>query len=199
MALPVSPSRAALALIGLGGALSGCEALPTLFEHSGAGEIVATGLRGTYFNDAALGEPRTQQIDQAVDFNWGEAPAFSARWMGELVPRSDEVHWLMLAFSGRVAAVGRRNALPRRVERRLDASAGGAGAADRRSRRGALKLEYAHESGTAQLSLAWEAGALPREVISGLSLRPQRQGGGLRAEYLQHGLRARGGDVRAER
>lgn len=185
------------------GVAAGCEGLPARLDPHGARAVVSTGLAVTYFRDAALSQAAFARVDPAIDFNWADgapgpgldAGAFSARWTGELAPRSSEVHRLLLTVTGRVrlwvdgalAVDGWGDASPRTELALVPLLAG---------RSVPLRLEYANEAGPAQLSLAWEAAGVPREVIGGPALYPARLGGGLRTEYFQtagrSALRARG-------
>ncbi len=71
----------------------------TLFGTSNAGATPnsGTGLRGEYFDNADLTNPKVTRIDSTVDFNWGTgspdptvgSDTFSARWTGQLeAPKS---------------------------------------------------------------------------------------------------------------
>ena len=71
----------------------------TLTGTSGAGQTPnsGTGLRGEYFDNADLTNPKITRIDATVDFNWGTGSpdptvgndTFSARWTGQIeAPKS---------------------------------------------------------------------------------------------------------------
>lgn len=66
----------------------------TLYGASGAGPMPnsGTGLRGEYFDNADLTNPKLTRLDSAIDFNWGTgspdasigADTFAARWSGQI-------------------------------------------------------------------------------------------------------------------
>lgn len=132
----------------------------------------ARGLRGEYFDNIDLTDPKLTRIDQTVNFDWKEgSPAsalgpdsFSARWTGEIEPTFSETYTfyttsddgVRLWIDGRLIIDNWTDHAPTENNGTIDLQAG---------RKYNLRLEYFENAGGALLRLAWSSPSQLKQII----------------------------------
>ncbi|MDB5349023.1 MAG: Fibronectin type domain protein [Planctomycetota bacterium] len=177
------------------------EALEPRSLLSAGGGFTQGGIAGTYYADETLsGTPAFVRQDDRIDFTWpgggagpggsnspgfaaiGGGSAFSARWMGQVVPAFSETYTFAATFdegarlSLRPAGSG---ALTTLIDDWTPAAGPGLAPATTTARGSFgmvagqtydLVMEYHSHSGDAAATLAWSSPSTPTEVVGPLSL-----------------------------
>ena len=133
-----------------------------------------TGLLGMYYHGNGFNQLVFTRPDRNIDFDWGSGPPdpriaagteYSARWLGELVPKVSDTYTLMLSsddgarlyLDGRLLIANWTVHSPSEDTTTVHLEAG---------RHYAIKLEYYENSlPPAVMKLYWEAPSVPREYI----------------------------------
>jgi hypothetical protein len=141
--------------------------------------VTVNGVLGQYFNNTTLsGAPRVRR-DPSVRFAWDRgspivginANSFSARWLGELVPRIADTYTFSVAGDGRVR-------LWVNGQRLIDTwsasspSLPSASLALEPGQPNSIQLDYFDTTGNSAVRLQWETSDQPVEVIPPSQLRP---------------------------
>ena len=155
----------------------------TLNGASSAGPTPSsgTGLRGEYFDNADLTNPKVTRIDSTIDFNWGAgnpdptvgSDTFSARWTGQLeAPRSGIYTFATTSDDGVRLWINNQLVIDNWT------APSGAGNAKRIKLIGGqlydIRLEYNEQTGDAGVHLLWRqpVSVKPLQVVPQSNLYP---------------------------
>lgn len=174
-------------------------AIPTTALVPGvrAGDSNGTGLAASYYLGETLSGQANEQIDPAIDYDWGGAPFqgipadhFSAKWEGELIPRYTETYSISVdADDGVLLFIDDRLVIDAWVlQSRTTYRANVTLTAGQRTK---IRVHYYECTGRATIRLAWRSPRQAEEVIPRSQLVPLRtplptltgSGTGLTATY----------------
>ena len=141
---------------------------------------VGQGLVGTYFDREDLSGKPVKRVDPLVDFDWGmgspdaaiESDTFSARWTGRVKPRVSGRHRFYVSSDdgARLWVNGRLIVDTWSVPSTPGETSGTI--ALKKNAKYDVRLEYFELTGSAHVSLSWEAKGLPKEIVPSEHLYP---------------------------